>query len=276
MAKKSNKGSQAGQYDKIIKENLDVTLPVILNDVLGLDIAQSEELPDDIQHTKERKPDALKKITDTAGNTYVLQVEFQTEDEKEMVYRMAEYSVMLMRRYQLPVKQYVIFLRDTQPAMRTYIATENLKFNYKLVRISEASYKLFLKADSPEVKMLGILANFEKEDSYGAIKEIIDQMQSVTKSDFAESRYFKQLRIFVQLRSNIEQQFEEAMETVTKFFKEENDFLYRKGEVKGRKEENLKFVTYLVTQTGLSDEQIADTSGATLNFIKSVRETLKK
>jgi hypothetical protein len=43
MAKQNNKGGQASQYDKIIKENLEITLPVIIRDVLGLDIAQSEE-----------------------------------------------------------------------------------------------------------------------------------------------------------------------------------------------------------------------------------------
>src|ERR1700733_8386421 len=133
MAKRRNKDSQAGQYDKIIKENLEITLPVIIRDVLGLDIAQSEELPDDIQHTKERKPDALKKVIEATGHAYVLQVEFQIEDEKEMIYRMEEYSVMLMRRYRLPVKQYVIFLRDTEPAMPTYIDTEDHKFNYQLI-----------------------------------------------------------------------------------------------------------------------------------------------
>jgi hypothetical protein len=247
---------------------------------LGLDIAQSEELPDDVQHTKERKPDALKKVTDTAGHTYVLQVEFQIEDEREMVYRMAEYSVMLMRRYRLPVKQYVIFLKDTEPAMPTYIDTENHKFSYGLIRIAETSYKLFLKADNPEVKMLGILANFGKEDSYKAIKSVVDGVQSFTKGDFAESRYFKQLRIFVQLRSGVKQQFEKAMETVTKFFKEENDFLYQKGEVKGREEgreeERLKFVKYLVAQSGLSDEEIAEVAGAPVSFVKSVRGGLKK
>jgi len=233
MAKQSNKDNQAGQYDKIIKENLEITLPVIIRDVLGLDIALSEELPDDIQHTKERKPDALKKVTDTTGFTYVLQVEFQVADESEMVYRMAEYSVMLMRKYQLPIKQYVIFLKGTEPTMPTFIDTENHKFSYNLIRIAEANYNLFLKADNPEVKMLGILANFGKEDSYIAVKSIVNQVQSFTKGDFAESRYFRQLRIFVQLRSSVEQQFEKAMETITKFFKEEKDFLYRKGEIKG-------------------------------------------
>ena len=133
MAKQTNKSNQAGQYDKIIKENLEITLPAIIREVLRLDIAYSEEL---LQHTKERKPDALKKVTDTAGLTYLLQVEFQVDDEQEMVYRMAEYSVMLTRRYQLPVKQYVIFLKDSVPAMPTYINTENHKFNYTLIRIA--------------------------------------------------------------------------------------------------------------------------------------------
>jgi len=143
MAKQNSPDGQPGQYDKIIKENLEITLPVIIKEVLHLDIAQSEELPDDIQHTKERKPDALKKVTDTAGHIYVLHVEFQIADEKEMVYRMAEYSIMLMRRYGLPVKQYVIFLKDIEPAMATSINTENHKFNYQLIRIALASYKLF-------------------------------------------------------------------------------------------------------------------------------------
>lgn len=95
------------------------------------------------------------------------------------------------------------------------------------------------------------------------------------EGDFAESRYFKQLRIFVQLRSGVEQQFEKAMETVSNFFKEEKDFLYRKGEVKGREEEQVKIVTNLVAQLGLSDEQVADIAEVPVSFVKGVRGGLK-
>lgn len=275
-----NNRKQASQYDKIIKENLEVTLPVIIRDVLGLDILRSEEIPDDVQHTKERKPDALKKVTDTDGNTYILQVEFQVEDEKEMVYRMAEYNIMLMRRYQLPIKQYVIFLKDTRPLMPTSLETECLKFNFRLIRISEASYKLFLRSNNPEVKMLAILANFGKEDSYQAVRSIISDIQSITKGDFAGSRYFKQLRIFVQLRSSVEQQFEKAMETVTKFFKEENDFLYRKGEAKGEEKGEEKkshaVVENLIIKLGLTDEQAAEVAEVEVAFVKKIRAELGK
>ena len=267
---------QASQYDKIIKENLEVTLPVIIRDVLGLDILLSEELPDDVQHTKERKPDALKKVTDTDGNTYVLQVEFQVEDEKEMVYRMAEYNIMLMRRYQLPIKQYVVFLKDTNPIMPTSLETEHLKFDFTLIRISEASYKLFLRSNNPEVKMLGILANFGKEDSYEAIKSIVDGIKTFTKSDFAESRYFKQLRIFAQLRNSVEQEFEKAMVTVSKFFKEENDFLYKKGETKGEEKKSQIVVENLLSELGLSDEQAARIAEVPVEYVAKIRASLKK
>ena len=62
----------------------------LIRNILGITAISSEEIPDDIQHTKERKPDVLKKITDIQGNTYILQIEFQVADEPKMVYGMAE------------------------------------------------------------------------------------------------------------------------------------------------------------------------------------------
>ena len=103
MAKQINR-RQSNQYDKVIKENLEQTLQVIIKDIFGLEITVSEEIDDTVQHTKEKEPDALKKIIDSTGNTYILQVEFQVNDEKDMIYRMAEYSIMLMRKYALPIK----------------------------------------------------------------------------------------------------------------------------------------------------------------------------
>jgi hypothetical protein len=73
--------------------------------------------------------------------------------------------------------------------MPIYIDTPKHKYSFTLIRIAEASYKLFLRSNDPEVKMLGILANFGKEDSYSAVKSIVDGMRSFTKSDFAKSRH---------------------------------------------------------------------------------------
>ena len=75
------KKKQGSQYDriggpKIFKENIEAVIPALMRKVLGINAVQSEDLPDDLQHTKERKPDVLKKITDEQGETFVLQSEF--------------------------------------------------------------------------------------------------------------------------------------------------------------------------------------------------------
>lgn len=276
----SQSKSQANQYDKIIKENLEMTLPVIVREVLGLNIIQSEELPDDIQHTKERKPDALKRVTDSKGNTYVLHIEFQVKSERDIVFRMIEYYAMLMRKYKIPVRQYVIYLGDKRPKMPIVLETERLTFSYDLIPLYNASYKLFLKSDNPEVKMLGILGNFEHNDGYTVIKEIIEDIKFKTEGEFAESRYFKQLRIFVQLRSNIATQFEKAMEAVSKFFKEERDFLYRRGEARGKAEGEVKksydVVENLIVDFGFTDEQAAKAAEVSIDFVQKVRADLAK
>ncbi|NQX39313.1 hypothetical protein SAMN05421820_102316 [Pedobacter steynii] len=274
MQKQNNNRKQGSQYDKIIRENLEVTLPVIVRDVLNLDVLVSEELPDDIQHTKERKPDSLKKITDTDGNTYVLQVEFQLEDEKEMVYRMAEYNIMLMRKYQLPIKQYVIFLKEKKPGMSTFLDTPNHKYHYNLILITDIDYKLFIKSDTIEVKILGILANFGKQNNQYAINYIIKELKSLIKGDFARSRYFNQLRILAQLRKSIKLEFENTMQSISTFFKEEDDFFYQRGKKETKEKMSHAVIKNLIIKLGLTDEQAADIIEVDVNFVKNIRAEL--
>lgn len=234
MSQNPHSQRQVNQYDKALKENLEITLPLIIKEVLGLEIVESEELPDDIQHTRERKPDLLKRVTDREGNRFVLQIEFQSRNESEMAYRMCEYHIMLMRKYKLPVRQYVIYLKEGRVTMPTSIDCDVHQFRYHMVRISEIGHEIFLRSNNPEIKMLGILAKFEESDRYAKVKQLLQEVQSLTEGDFAESPYFRQLRILVQLRPSIEEEFYSIMETISKFYKPEKDFLYRQGAKEGR------------------------------------------
>ncbi|WP_256009591.1 hypothetical protein [Desertivirga xinjiangensis] len=269
-------GRQSGQYDKIFRENLEVTLPIIIQEVLGIDVASSEELPDDIQHTKERKPDGLKKITTSSGETFVLHIEFQLVNDYEMIYRMLEYRAMLMRRYKLPVKQYVIFLGEERPQMATSINDDCLKYSYPLLMISEMNYRLFLNSVNPEVKMLALLADLKNKDPYSIVKEVVTGIQEHTKGDLTESRYFNQLRIFVKLRSSIQPQFEKVMQSVSLFFKEEEDFLYKKGAEKERAKAEAKMheekrnIARQLKKIDVSVEDIAKATGLSKEEIEGL------
>ncbi|MGF7078480.1 hypothetical protein [Mucilaginibacter sp. UYCu711] len=65
---------------------MDAALPGIMEHLLSLHIVSSEELPDDMQHTKSHRPDLLKKFTNPAGKTYVLHMEYQAKDDIDMTY----------------------------------------------------------------------------------------------------------------------------------------------------------------------------------------------
>jgi hypothetical protein len=264
---------QSSQYDKIFKENIEAVISSIMQNVLEITAISMEELPDDIQHTKERKPDTLKKITDDKGNTFVLQIEFQVKDEDEMVYRMGEYYFMLERKYKLPVKQFVIFLGADNPKMPTELDRERLKFSYPLVSLSSLDYHIFLNSNKPEEIILGILANFKGENPENALKQILVRVKETTKGDFSLNRYFNQLRVLAQLR-NLELNLKNAMDSIAEFIKEERDVLYLRGQEKARQEEKTRFITFLIQEGSRTFDQIADIAGAKVDFVKSVQRQL--
>ena len=264
-----NKKRQSSQYDKIFKENIEAVISSIMQNILEITAISMEELPDDIQHTKERKPDTLKKITDDKGNTFIIQIEFQVKDEPEMVYRMGEYYFMLERKYKIPVKQFVIFLGTDKPIMPTQIDRERLHFSYPLISLSELDYHTFLNSDKPEEIILGILANFKGENPENALKQILIRVKETTKGDFSLNRYFNQLRVLAQLR-NLELNLKNAMDSIAEYIKEERDVLY----LRGQEREQMKFVKNLLTETDFSLDKIAKMAGVAIDFVKSVQRQL--
>ncbi len=272
MEAKKNK-RQSNQYDKIFKENIESAISSIMQNLLEITAVYMEELPDDIQHTKERKPDLLKKITDNIGNIFILQIEFQVKDESEMVYRMAEYFIMLERKYKLPVKQFVIFLGSDKPIMPTQLDRERLKFSFPIISLLELDYHIFLNSDKPEEIILGILANFKDEDPELALKKIINRIEETTEGNFSLSRYFNQLRVLAQLR-NLELKLKNAMDSIAEYIKEDRDVLYLRGLDKGKEKEQIKFVTYLLKEGNKTLEQIAETAEVSVDFVKSVQRQL--
>ena len=283
MKKQKRQGSQ---YDKIFKENIEVVIPALMLKVLGITAVESEELPDDLLHTKERKPDVLKKITDEQNTTFVLQIEFQVSDEMEMVYQMAEYYIMLKRKYKLPVRQFVIFIGAGSPKMPTRLVSEQMQFNFPLVAFAELDYLMFLKSDNPEEIVLAILADFKQKKPETAIGEIVQRLRETTKGEFALRRYFQQLRVFSQLRNFQKDLKEITMDSLAKYVSMERDPLYMigiergeakgkaKGEAKGEAKAEERFVRNLLVKMALTTEQVADVAGVSVEFVEEVKATI--
>jgi predicted transposase/invertase (TIGR01784 family) len=268
-------GQQINQYDKILQENIESALPGLIKNVLHINAVTSEELPDSIQHTKERKPDLLKRITDDKGNVFVLHIEFQTKNDADIVYRMFEYLAMLLRMYKIPVKQYVIYIGEDKMNMVDTLTNEGSIFRYNLIDISAIDYHVFLRSGNTEEKMFAILANFGKENAEAVIKKIVDDIAQNSTGDLEWSRRKKQLRILAQLRnlavSNIE-----IMESVASFYKIENDIVYRVGRKEGIENGKTIFIKGLLEQTDFTTEKIAEIGDVPVSFVETVKASLAK
>ncbi|GAB3988233.1 hypothetical protein GCM10028807_10440 [Spirosoma daeguense] len=266
-------GKQSSQYDKIVKENIEAVIPSLMQHILAITAIVSEELPDDIQHTKERKPDVLKKITDDLHNTFVLQIEFQVADEHKMIYRMAEYYVMLERKYELPIRQFVIFLGSSVPEMPTQLDSAYMKFHFPLISFAQLDYQLFLQSPQPEEVVLSILGNFKNQNPERVLKEIIQRVEETTEGDLALKKYFNQLRVLAQLR-NLELILKTAMDSIAKHINEERDVLFLRGIDQGFNLGEEKIVASLLTKLNYSLEQIAEIAGVSVDFVKKVKQKI--
>ena len=123
--------------------------------------------------------------------------------------------------------------------------------------------------------MLAILGNLGHGDSREVVvRQIVEGVRDSTEGDFATGRFFKQLRKFVQLRSSVVHQFEKIMETVAQFFKEENDYLFRKGETKGKLEGELserRTIALELKKEGLSPSFIARITKLSIEEIENLK-----
>ena len=268
--KRQSSGQQSAQYDKIFKENIEAVILSITQNLLKITAVSMEELPDDIQHTKERKPDVLKKVIDTTGDIFVLQIEFQVANDDEMAHRMLDYKAMLFRKYRIPVRQYVIYLGKGKATMDDSIQTLDLTFKYNLLAINTIDYKTFLTSNQPEEIVLSVLANFNKETPENALKRIISRLEETTEGELALKRYFKQLRILAQLRK-LEQKLKNiVMDSIAKYIDEKRDVAFLIGQEKTEE----RIVRNLLSKMSLTFEQIADIAGVTVDFVKSVHQQL--
>jgi predicted transposase/invertase (TIGR01784 family) len=273
---------QINQYDKILRENIEAALPGLIRNLLGIHAVYTEELPDDIQHTKERKPDVLKKVTDKNGDTFVLHIEFQVQDEPKMVFRMAEYYVMLLRRYELPVRQYVIYIGEGSPSMATHIRSEHLHFDYQLIALSAVDYHLLLRSDNPEEKMLAILANFGEGNPGQIIENIVKQVVTTSRGDFSKLRHIRQLRILAQLRKLAPENLA-IMDSIAKLITKEKDILYRmgerdgleKGKMEGEEKTRYEVVKNMLAANKFTIAEIANFANVTESFVRKVKKTIK-
>ncbi len=263
--KKQNDKREGNQYDKIVKENIESIIPALMNSVLGFRVKEAVIIKEKLQQTKEKEADALRIITDPNGLKFILHLEFQVDDYAKMVYRMIDYWGLLKSRYQLPVRQFVIFIGSGQPKMATVLAEDGNYFQFQLINITQFDYLRFLSSDNPEEVLLAVLSDFGKEEPENALGQIIHRLEETTTDQRTFQKHLRQLRVLSKLRK-LDIKFDDMIQNMAKYIDAENDYLVINAKS--------KFVENLLQKLNLSLEQIADLAGVSVDFVRNIQKKL--
>ena len=227
------------EYDRIIKENIEAVILPLSAKLFGIRPEMMEEITVDLHLTLERKPDVTRRITSENRQASILHVEFQVGDETEMVLRMQTYRALLQEIYRLPVKQFVVYLGQKDPTMKTSIADlivgDENNFRFELINIHQYDYERLLSSDVPEEILLAILGDFKNESPEAVVARILERLQSTSQNVSKLQRYVRQLVVMSKLR-NLQENTLQNIEKMPFEFDIETDVFYRRGKEAGRKE----------------------------------------
>ncbi len=101
---------------------------------------------------------------------------------------MLDYYAMLYRKYEIPVRQYVIYIGEGLATMPNTLTTDCITYHYSLHSLSSINYQLFLRNTTPEGKILAILGDFGQDDPEKAVKEILEQVIATSDGDLVQKK----------------------------------------------------------------------------------------
>ncbi len=261
----------ANDYDKILKENIAALLLPLTEKYLNIKIKDSRELKDKLQTTIEKEPDFIRIVKSDTEEEFILHIEFQSQDEEGMIYRMQEYYGLLRRKHQLPIKQFVIYLGKQASKMPTRLTPDEVFTGFTLKSLRDYSYENLLNSQIPEEIILAILSDFNKQKSTEVIRRILEKLKEIGAEEITLRKFIRQLAVLARLR-NLTKETQKQIQDMGLTYNITEDYLFQEGQ---KSREKAMIIKMLKDKT-LSVEKIAEIAEVTVDYVKQVEKELKK
>ena len=263
-----------GDYDRILKHNIENIILNLAIQYLGLEIKKVRRIREKLQ-ILEREVDFAAIITTANDERSILHIEFQVEDSRNMVLRMAEYHGVWLRKYNLPVHHFVVYLGQKTPGMPTQLDSEKVFSRFTLLDFSQLDPEELISSQIPEQVLLAILSRFRRDQSLGVIRSILYRLKELSMDEKSLKNYVKQLTILSRLRKlEVETQKEAKDMPIT--YDIETDGLYLKGIEEGREIGLVQGIKKIMQKfPHYTDQYIADLFEISLELVQKVRKTTK-
>lgn len=264
----------SGAFDKIIKENLTDSFLTLLQLHLNIHVIEAERLPALKQTTIEREVDFLAKVKTEDQQEFILHLEFQSHYEGKMVYRMAEYAAILLREYQIPVKQFVVYMGSKKVNVVSELPGNQIIKGFEWLDLGELPLVEFLDSDAPEVIILGILSDFGRLKAEEVSMRILNRLQEIKLGADSLKKYITQLEVLSNLR-NLNDIVTQSIRAMPITFDIRKSSFYQEGKEEGKQEGKQEIVLNMYAK-GLSVEQIVDLTGIAKDEVEKVIKASRK
>jgi predicted transposase YdaD len=117
-------------------------------------VAIHEILSPDFQEMRQRRADLVLDMADGS----ILNIEFQSENDDDMPYRMAMYAVMIGKRYRRSIRQIVLYVGQERLRMDDSLDLGTFQIRYTLVDIREFDAEELMRTGDPGDLALAVLA----------------------------------------------------------------------------------------------------------------------
>ncbi len=220
------------------------------------------------------------------------------------------YKAILLDKFGLPVRQFVIYLgKSRKPNIPTHIVSDQLVFSFQLINIRDIPAKVFLETDSPEGVILAVLGEFNQSPAQEVIQQILIRLQELPMDEDRLNKCVVHLRIFSQLR-NLQTQTANQINIMALKIDIRKDPFFEKGKAEGIaegiekgiergiakgiekgiakgiekgkadgiaegiEEKSRQIVINLLNDTPFDDERIATLAAVSIDFVQKIRQEI--
>jgi hypothetical protein len=235
-----------------------------------------EELGTELQSTREKKTDFLRKIEyENLEDSFVLHAEAQSKDDPRMHFRMVEYFGMLVNKYEMPVYQFVFYFGEGISKMKNFFVAGKTTYTFELISIQEFSYKEFISSDKPEELILAILSDFEDKSKEEIAEMIFSRAKIIINETNLMGKFVNQIEVLSKLRKldGFIQHFISKLMALD--LKLEDTLTFKQGEKQGEKKNRDKMILSLYRKGKFKIQDIADAADVSVQYVKDLIEASK-
>jgi len=159
-----------------------------------LDLVDAELLSTEEQRVEDRRSDLVAKVVSAQGDTFIMHLEIQNNNDSTMPVRMLRYLTDIKLAYpEYPVHQCLVYIGAAPLNMSNILSSPQLNYHYERIDMREIDYQTLYNSDSPDALVLAILCDFRGNDPGEMVIHILQKLHALTRHDEPRQREYIQM-----------------------------------------------------------------------------------